>query len=97
VGCAAGSTIYEPDKGLCNISNLAKGAICMKILGSLYGWQVSAVDGRTCNVNGGAPISQSGGNIQGNSTSPSTDGYTYINCTAAAAGGVNDYAGFACW
>lgn len=95
VGCAAGSTIYNPDKGSCNFS-LAKGAVCIKISGNIAGWQVSSGDGRTCNVNGGTTTyypESLGNNIQGPSTSPSSDGYTYINCTA----GEVDWSVFSCW
>jgi hypothetical protein len=96
-GCAAGSTTYNPNKeDYCHTPSLTKGAVCIKISGNIAGWQVSSGDGRTCNVNGGTTTyypESLGNNIQGPSTSPSSDGYTYINCTA----GEVDWSVFSCW
>jgi len=87
-GCSTGATILST----CGNFNVT-GAICIKHLGSISGWNASNTTGRTYRVNGGSW--NSAGGFLGNQSAVSAmpDGYSYLDFSA----GSYSYAACALW
>ncbi len=69
------------------------GAFCLRVTGTITGWNANSMAGRTISINGATPVSGDSGALQGASPGKWTDGKTYFDISA----GQNSYAGVSLW